>query len=244
MIIIPAIDIVGGKCVRLFQGDYEKVTVFSPDPAEMARHWVNQGATYLHLVDLDGAKAGQPKNLEAIQTIIDAVPIPCELGGGLRDLEAIAAALALGIDRVILGTVAIENPALVEEANQLWPGRIVVGIDARRGLVATHGWQHTSHIKAIDLGKDVAAIGASRVIYTDIERDGTLTQPNYLEIAEMVKALDIPVIASGGVASIEHIIDLLPTGVEAVIVGRALYEGTLDLAEAIALAQGRDAHAD
>jgi phosphoribosylformimino-5-aminoimidazole carboxamide ribotide isomerase len=240
MIVIPAIDLKGGKCVRLFQGDYDKVTVFSDNPAEMAKQWVEQGASYLHLVDLDGAAIGRSENLEAVEAILNTVQIPCELGGGLRDIESIAALISLGIDRVILGTVALENPLLVAEACQLWPGRIVVGIDALKGMVATRGWKQVSHIKALDLAKDMVSYGVARIIYTDIERDGTLTQPNYEETAEMVKRVDVPVIASGGVASLENIEGLLPTGAEAVIVGRALYDGKLNLAEAIRLAEGRE----
>lgn len=239
MIIIPAIDIKDGQCVRLYQGDYSQVTVFSDDPVEMARHWVRQGGSYLHLVDLDGAAQGEPRNLEVVRAIVEAVEVPCELGGGIRDLENIARLLAIGMDRVILGTAALEDRALVEEACRRWPGRIVVGIDARNGLVATHGWQRVSSVPAIDLGRDVVTRGVSRIIYTDIERDGTLTQPNYAAVAELAHSLSVPVIASGGVANLQHIEALLATGVEGVIIGRALYAGTLDLKEAIRLAEGR-----
>lgn len=226
--------------MRLFQGDYAKVTVFSDKPAEMARQWVEQGASYLHLVDLDGAALGRSENLAAVEEIMGAVPVPCELGGGLRDIESIATLISMGIDRVILGTLALENPLLVAEACQLWPGRIVVGIDARKGMVATRGWKQLTHVKALDLAREMVGYGVARIIYTDIERDGTLTQPNYEETTEMVKGVDVPVIASGGVASLEHIEGLLPSGAEAVIVGRALYDGKLDLKEAIRVAEGRE----
>lgn len=239
MIIIPAIDIKDGRCVRLYQGDYSQVTVFSDDPVAMARHWVRQGGSYLHLVDLDGAARGEPCNLQVVRAIVEAIDVPCELGGGIRDLETVATLLAIGLDRVILGTAALENPELVAEACQRWPGRIVVGIDARNGLVATHGWQRLSSVRAIDLGRDVVNHGVSRIIYTDIERDGTLTQPNYAAVAEFARSLPVPVIASGGVANLRHIEALLATGVEGVVVGRALYAGTLDLMEAIRLAEGR-----
>lgn len=239
MIIIPAIDIKDGHCVRLYQGDYSQVTVFSDDPVAMARHWVRQGSSYLHLVDLDGAARGEPCNLQVVRAIVEAIDVPCELGGGIRDLETVANLLAIGLDRVILGTAALENPELVAEACQRWPGRIVVGIDARNGLVATHGWQRLSSVRAIDLGRDVVNHGVSRIIYTDIERDGTLTQPNYAAVAEFARSLPVPVIASGGVANMQHIEALLATGVEGVVVGRALYAGTLDLMEAIRLAEGR-----
>lgn len=225
--------------MRLYQGDYERMTVFSDDPVEMARQWVGQGASYLHLVDLDGALAGRVQNLVIVRAIVEAISVPCELGGGIRDLETIATLLAMGVDRVVLGTAALENRRLVEEACQRWPGRVVAGIDARKGLVATRGWQHTTTVEALDLARDMVACGVSRLIYTDIERDGTLTQPNYEAVAELARSVAVPVIASGGVARLEHVEALLATGVEGIIVGRALYDGTLDLGEAIRLAEGR-----
>ncbi len=241
MIVIPAIDIKDGQCVRLYQGDYEQVTVFSNDPIQIARRWVSEGACYLHLVDLDGAAKGYVHNLDVVKTVVEAVKVPCQLGGGIRDLETIDKLLALGLDRVILGTVALENHLLVKEACQRWPGRIAVGVDARQGLVATHGWHRTSSVQAIDLAREMASLGVPRIIYTDIERDGTLTQPNYGAVTELARSLPIPVVASGGVANLDHIAALLATGVEGVIVGRALYAGTLSLPEALRLAAGRQA---
>lgn len=240
MLIIPAIDIKGGQCVRLYQGDYGRVTVFSNDPGEVALRWQTEGALYLHIVDLDGAASGRPMNMMSVFNILETTHMPCELGGGLRDIDAIATAFELGVDRVIVGTTALEHRPTLEEACRLWPGRIVAGIDARGGMVASHGWTHISDRNAVDVALELADTGISRVIYTDIERDGTLTQPNYAATREMVAALKVPVIASGGVATLSHIAELMTTGVEGVIVGRALYEETLDLREAIRLAEGRE----
>lgn len=241
MIVIPAIDIKDGQCVRLYQGDFEQVTVFCNDPVQMAKRWVSEGARYLHLVDLDGAAKGYVHNLAVVKAVVESAGVPCELGGGIRDLDTIDSLLALGVDRVILGTAALENQQLVEESCQRWPGRIAVGIDARKGLVATHGWRKTSRVQAMHLAREMVSLGVPRIIYTDIERDGTLTQPNYDAVAELARGLPIPVIASGGVTSLDHIAALLATGAEGVIVGRALYAGTLSLPEAIRLAEGSQA---
>ncbi len=232
MIVIPAIDLKDGKCVRLLQGDYSKVTVFSEDPVEVARHWEAQGAEWLHIVDLDGAASGETRNGEVIHRISQAIATPIELGGGLRSEEAVEGALRLGVQRVILGTAALEDADLVQRLCQRYGEGIVVGIDARSGLAATHGWMRTSGTRAIDLALQMQRLGVPRIIYTDIARDGTLSQPNYDAIQEMVITLEIPVIASGGVSHLEHIRRLIPLGVEGVVVGRALYTGALRLPEA------------
>jgi phosphoribosylformimino-5-aminoimidazole carboxamide ribotide isomerase len=238
MIVIPAIDLKNGQCVRLEQGLMEKDTVYSDNPAAMARHWQDEGGELLHLVDLDGAFAGVPKNRAAIQTIVAAVDIPTELGGGIRDLETIEAYLNLGIDRVILGTVAKENPALVGEACRRFPGRIVVGIDAKEGMVAVRGWAEVTEKKAIDLAREMEAFGVAAIIYTDIARDGMMQGPNLEATAALAESISIPVIASGGVSCLEDIRNLLQieaSGVAGVITGKAIYTGSLNLREAVAL---------
>lgn len=238
MIVIPAIDLKEGKCVRLEQGLMEKDTVYSDNPAAMARHWQDEGGELLHLVDLDGAFAGVPKNREAIQAIVAAVDIPTELGGGIRDLETIEAYLELGIGRVILGTVAKENPALVGEACRRFPGRIVVGIDAKDGLVAVRGWAEVTEKRAIDLAREMENFGVTAIIYTDIACDGMMQGPNLEATTALAEAISIPVIASGGVSSLDDIRNLLQieaSGVEAVITGKAIYTGSLNLREAVAL---------
>jgi len=242
MIVIPAIDLKEGKCVRLEQGLMEKDTVYSDDPAAMARHWQDEGGELLHLVDLDGAFAGVPKNREAIKAIIAAIDIPTELGGGIRDLETIEAYLTLGIDRVILGTVAKENPSLVAEACRLFPGRIVVGIDAKAGLVAVRGWAEVTEKLAVDLAREMEGFGVSAIIYTDIARDGMMQGPNLEATRALAEAISIPVIASGGVSSIVDIRNLMAieaSGIEGVITGKAIYTGALNLREAVALTKNR-----
>jgi phosphoribosylformimino-5-aminoimidazole carboxamide ribotide isomerase len=238
MIVLPAIDLKDGQCVRLEQGLMEKDTVYSDDPAAMARHWQNEGGEFLHLVDLDGAFAGVPKNREAIEAIVAAVDIPTELGGGIRDLETIEAYLKLGVSRVILGTVAKENPELVAEACRRFPGQIVVGIDAKNGLVAVRGWAEVTEKKAIDLAHEMEAFGVTAIIYTDIARDGMMQGPNLEATAALAEAISIPVIASGGVSSLDDIRNLLQieaSGIEGVITGKAIYSGALNLREAVAL---------
>jgi phosphoribosylformimino-5-aminoimidazole carboxamide ribotide isomerase len=238
MIVLPAIDLKDGQCVRLEQGLMEKDTVYSDDPAAMARHWQDEGGEFLHLVDLDGAFAGVPKNREAIEAIVAAVDIPTELGGGIRDLETIEAYLKLGISRVILGTVAKENPELVAEACRRFPGQIVVGIDAKNGLVAVRGWAEVTEKKAIDLAREMEAFGVTAIIYTDIARDGMMQGPNLEATAALAEAISIPVIASGGVSSLDDIRNLLQieaSGIEGVITGKAIYSGALNLREAVAL---------
>ena len=243
MDVIPAIDLLGGKCVRLYQGDYQRSQVFEENPVIVAQKWVQQGAPWLHVVDLDGAKEGKSVNLEAIRAIVTASPVPVQVGGGLRDRTSVEQLLNLGVTRVILGTVAVEQPALVKQLCQEFPQQIVVGIDARNGQVATRGWLETSQVAATDLAQQMAAVGVSAIIYTDIQRDGTLAGPNLDALREMTAAVEIPVIASGGVSSLTDLLSLLalePLGVTGAIVGSALYKGKLDLAEAIqAVGQGR-----
>ena len=236
MDVIPAIDLLDGHCVRLYQGDYDQSEVFSKDPVAMAQHWESFGSNWLHVVDLDGAKSGEPVNFSTIAKIVKALKIPVQVGGGLRTRDRVAALLDLGVQRAILGTVAIENPALVESLCQEFPGKIVVGIDARNGKVATRGWKETSTVDAIPLGKSMAEAGACAIIYTDIQRDGTLSGPNIDQLREMAQALDIPVIASGGVSSIADLLNLTrlePAGVTGAIVGKAIYTDNINLKEAI-----------
>lgn len=234
MEVIPAIDLKGGRCVRLYQGDYGRETVYSEDPVGMARHWESLGAPRLHLVDLDGAAKGEPCHLALIGLIAAAVKIPVQVGGGIRRIEVIRQLLDLGVQRVILGTVAAENPALVGEACRQFGQAIVVGVDARDGYVATRGWLEKTAVTASDMVRQMAPLGAQRFVYTDILRDGTLTQPNFAVIAELVTKPGVAIIASGGVASIEHITGLSRLGVEGVIVGKALYTGDVKLEEALA----------
>jgi phosphoribosylformimino-5-aminoimidazole carboxamide ribotide isomerase len=243
MDVIPAIDLLNGRCVRLYQGDYEQSQIFAEDPVTVAQSWEAQGAQWLHLVDLDGAKTGEPVNLAVIAQIVETLNIPVQVGGGLRTPERVASFLEMGVQRVILGTVAVENPDLVPQLCQTYPGQIVVGIDAREGMVATRGWVETSTVSAITLGQRVASDGAAAIIYTDIQRDGTLEGPNLPQLREMAAAVSVPVIASGGVSSLTDILSLLalePMGVSGVIVGKALYTGNLSLTEALrAIGPGR-----
>lgn len=243
MEIIPAIDLLGGRCVRLYQGDYERSQVFDENPVAVARQWADQGATRLHLVDLDGAKAGHPVNGEAIAAIVRAVDVPIQVGGGLRDRQGVADLLALGVQRAILGTVAVEQPQLVTQVCQEFPGQIAVGIDARNGKVATRGWLETSEVMAVELAQRMAAAGVAAIIYTDIHRDGTLQGPNQEALRELAEAVSVPVIASGGISSTTDLLSLLalePIGVTGVIVGRALYTGDVSLKEALrAVGPGR-----
>jgi phosphoribosylformimino-5-aminoimidazole carboxamide ribotide isomerase len=243
MEIIPAIDLLGGKCVRLYQGDYDRSEVFGEDPVTMAQQWEAQGATRLHLVDLDGAKSGEPINLVAIENITSTLKIPVQVGGGLRDRARVQQLLKLGVQRVILGTIAVENPTLVGELCAEFPGQIVVGIDARNGKVATKGWLETSEVQATELAQRMATFGAAAIIYTDIHRDGTMQGPNMAALRELAEGIDIPVIASGGVSSVQDLVNLLklePIGVTAAIVGRAIYTGDVDLKEAMRAVSWRD----
>jgi len=234
MLIIPAIDLKDGRCVRLLQGRADAVTVYSDRPEDVAKRWQELGAKVIHVVDLDGAFSGTQKNIEGIKNIRRAVSVDIELGGGIRDMERIEMLLGLGINRVILGTVAIERPELVKEASRRFPGRIIVGIDAKDGLVAVKGWVEVTSVKAKELALKMEEYGAWGIIYTDISRDGMLTGPNIEAIREMVEAVNIPVIASGGVSSIDDIKRLKEIkGLWGVITGKALYTGAIDLKEAI-----------
>lgn len=238
MIILPAIDLKAGRCVRLEQGLMDKDTVYHDDPGAQAKIWQDQGGELLHIVDLDGAFAGVPKNREAIRAIVNAIDIPSELGGGIRDLATIEAYLELGIDRVILGTVAKENPQLVKAACRQFPGHIVVGIDAKDGLVAVRGWADVTEKKATEMAKEMEDFGVEAIIYTDIARDGMMQGPNFEATRALAEAITIPVIASGGVSSIDDIrrlMEIEASGVTGVITGKAIYTGAIDLREAVAL---------
>ncbi len=238
MIVIPAIDLKEGKCVRLEQGEMHRDTVFSDNPAEQALKWQQAGAELLHLVDLDGAFAGEPKNKAAIQAILAAISIPAQLGGGIRDIPTIEAYLSLGLSRVIIGTAAQRNPQLVIDACRQFPGRIVVGIDAKNGMVAVQGWAEVTDITAVDLAKKFEDCGVSAIIYTDISRDGMMAGPNLEATKALAEAISIPVIASGGVSSLQDIQNLMAieqSGVSGAITGKAIYTGAINLAEAIAV---------
>ena len=237
MIIFPAIDLRGGKCVRLIQGDFDKETVYSDDPQATALKWQNLGAKFLHVVDLDGARAGSPQNLPAIKNILDAVKIPIEVGGGIRTIDDMEKLLSLGVRRVILGSVAVENPALVKEAVQKFGDKIVVGIDARNSFVAVHGWEKSSAVKAGELAKKIVAAGVKTIIYTDISKDGMLSGVNAEIFTELAKESRAQIVASGGVKSIEDIRALKAAKVAGVIVGKAIYTGSLDLKTAIEIAE-------
>ncbi|MCK5912710.1 MAG: 1-(5-phosphoribosyl)-5-[(5-phosphoribosylamino)methylideneamino]imidazole-4-carboxamide isomerase [Desulfuromusa sp.] len=241
MIILPAIDLKEGRCVRLEQGLMDRDTVYNDDPAAQALMWQEQGGEYLHIVDLDGAFAGQPKNKSAIRSIVNAIDIPSELGGGIRDLETIESYLDLGINRVILGTVAKEDPGLVKDACRLFPGHIVVGIDAKDGLVAVRGWADVTEKKATEMAKEMEAFGVEAIIYTDIARDGMMQGPNIEATKALAESINIPVIASGGLSTLDDIrrlIEIESSGVTGVITGKAIYSGAIDLREAVALTKG------
>lgn len=240
MLILPAIDLKGGKCVRLLRGEMNAETVYGNDPVAVGRRWVSEGAQYLHVVDLDGAVSGEAVNGAAITALCAALPIPIEIGGGVRSVARAAELLERGADRVIFGTAALAHPEVVREACERFPGRIAAGIDARNGLVATQGWTETSCTSAIDLARRVEGLGACRVIYTDISRDGTQEGVNVAATVAIAAAIKIPVTASGGVGSLADIEALKQAGVpgiDAVIVGRALYTGAVRLADAIVAAK-------
>jgi phosphoribosylformimino-5-aminoimidazole carboxamide ribotide isomerase len=243
MQVIPAIDLLDGKCVRLYQGDYNQASIFHDNPVEVAQQWAAEGATRLHVVDLDGAKAGKSVNLSVIKAIATAIDIPVQVGGGLRDRTGVTRLLETGVQQAILGTVAVEKPELVTQLCQEFPHQIVVGIDARNGMVATKGWLETSAVTAIDLAQRMAQQGVAAIIYTDIHRDGTLSGPNLDALRELAESIDLPVIASGGVSSLTDLLSLLSLetlGVTGVIVGRAIYTGDVSLKEAIrAVGSGR-----
>ncbi len=233
MIILPAIDIKDGQCVRLYQGDYAQITTYDADPVLVAQRWQSAGASWLHVVDLDGAAAGHPVNIELIRSMRAATSLHIELGGGMRSLDHIGQVLDLGIDRVVLGTVALTHRALLEEALERWGERIAVGLDARKGWVAISGWRETSQVQATTLAAELNANGVQRFIYTDIARDGALKGPNLDALREMQRVISCSLIASGGVSSIDDLRSLAMLGIEGAIVGKALYTGYVDLAVAI-----------
>jgi phosphoribosylformimino-5-aminoimidazole carboxamide ribotide isomerase len=235
--ILPAIDLQGGQCVRLRQGDYQKQMVFGSDPAGMAARWVGRGATGLHIVDLDGARQGQPVNGQSIRKIVESVQVPCQLGGGIREEKHLEEALSWGVQRVVLGTKALADPPWLERMAKRYPTRVIVGIDARDGKVATEGWLKVSQHPALDLARQCAAWPLAALIYTDISRDGMLTGPNLDAFRELAGAVALPIIASGGVTTLEDVGRLAKLRLSGCIIGRALYEGLIDLAQAIAVAR-------
>jgi phosphoribosylformimino-5-aminoimidazole carboxamide ribotide isomerase len=232
--IIPSIDLRNGKCVRLYQGDYNRETIFDENPLEVSLRWQVMGAPRIHIVDLDGAATGEVRNLEIIEAIATVALVPTQLGGGIRDLETVEKLLKAGIERVVLGTAAVEDRQLVEKICRRFGESVIVSIDARQGRVATRGWVQDTPIKAIDFARDMVKLGVKRFIYTDINRDGTLTEPNFTAIMELMEAVKKPVIAAGGVSSLTHIKILKRLGVEGAIIGRALYTGDIDLKQALA----------
>ena len=237
MHIYPAIDLLNGRCVRLRQGDYARETVFSDDPAAVARRWVELGADRIHVVDLDGAKAGKPVNGPAIRKIVEAAGVPVQLGGGLRTDADLAAVFDWGVRWAVLGTRALQSPDWVRTVANHFPDRIVLGVDAKDGFVATEGWLEVSKVKAVDLAKQVSDAPLAAVVYTDIAKDGMMSGPNFDALAEMQAAVPLPVIASGGVCTLEHVRRLMAGGIPGCIIGRALYEGSLDLAAALQLSR-------
>ena len=237
MQIWPAIDLRGGNCVRLLQGDYNRETVFGTDPAAMARRWVSEGAEYLHLVDLDGARDGYSVNRDAIRAILAAVQIPCELGGGIRDEQTITDMLSIGLSRLVVGTKALTDPQWFRDMCRKYPDKLAVGIDARDGRVATEGWLETSEVAATELARSLADEPIAAIIYTDIAKDGMMAGPNLQAMGEMHRAVDVPVVASGGVTTAVDVENLARVGVAGCIIGRSLYEGKLTLAEAASAAE-------
>jgi len=233
MIILPAIDIKGGQCVRLYQGDYAQVTTYDAEPVQVAQRWQSAGASWLHVVDLDGAAAGHPVNVEVIRRMRAGTSLRIELGGGMRLLAHMQQMFDLGIDRVILGTVALTDRALLGETLARWGKRIAVGLDARNGRVAIAGWRETSQVQAASLAVELSASGVQRFIYTDIARDGALKGPNLEGLRQIQQVITCPLIASGGVASLDDLRSLAALGIEGTIVGKALYTGDVDLAKAI-----------
>lgn len=237
MIIFPAIDLKEGLCVRLMQGDPERVTIYGRDPLATAQRWVDEGAQWLHVVDLDGAFTKTPKNRPVIKSMVESVPIPVQVGGGIRNLETVEDYLNAGVERVIIGTAALRRPKLLEQASRKYPGRIALGIDARGGRVAIEGWQETTETTAVTLVQQFAHLPLAAVIYTDIQRDGMQSGVNVDATRRLLEATEIPVIASGGVATLQDIdslLPLIPLGLLGVITGRAIYNGTLKLSAALA----------
>jgi len=231
--VIPAIDIRDGYCVRLYQGDYSEETVFSDDPVQVALRWQSLGAPRLHIVDLDGAVEGKPANMDIINTLAGAMLVPTQLGGGIRDISTVKALLSAGIERVILGTAAVEDAEFVREVCSKYSESVIVSIDTRDGLVAVRGWTEETELDGIDFAEKMAELGVRRFIYTDIVRDGTLTEPNFTAISELITELRLPVIAAGGISSIQHLIMLKQLGAEGAIIGKALYTGDINLKQAL-----------
>jgi phosphoribosylformimino-5-aminoimidazole carboxamide ribotide isomerase len=229
----PAIDLRGGKCVRLQQGDYHRETVFADDPLQVASRWIDQGASCLHLVDLDGARDGRMANRQAVASIVSAVEVPCQLGGGIRDEATIADLLDLGCQRLVIGTRALKEPPWFGAMCQKYPSRLVLGIDARRGWVATDGWRETSKVRATEFAQQFQDVPLGGIVYTDIVRDGMMAGPNFQALAQIRQSATVPVLASGGVTTLEDICQLARLGLAGCIIGRALYEGKLDLPEAL-----------
>lgn len=227
-------DLRGGRCVRLYQGNYDEETVFSEDPVQVALEWQSQGAPRLHIVDLDGAAMGEPVNLDIIKELASAILVPTQLGGGIRTLKTIEQLLKTGIERVILSTAAVEDPLLVTQACRRFRQSIIVSIDTREGVVATHGWRQKTRLSAIEFARSMAQLGVKRFIYTDIVRDGTLTEPNFSAISELINEIKLPVIAAGGICSLQHLKMLKRLGAEGAIIGKALYTGDINLKEALA----------
>ena len=238
MLIIPAIDLKDGQCVRLTQGNMHQATVYSNDPAAMARHWQDQGAQLLHVVDLNGAFEGEPKNLGHVEAIVNAVSIPVQVGGGIRSLDTVRMYLGAGAKRVVMGTTALTNRRLVEEILEVFPERVVVAIDAKNGLVATDGWKTVTDVTARGAIISLSGLALAAVMYTDIAKDGMMAGPNLLSLKLIVESSPVPVIASGGISSLDDIAAIKALGpkVEGVILGKALYEGIIDLKQAIAAA--------
>lgn len=232
MEIWPAIDIRGGKCVRLRQGDYDQETIFGESPQKMALHWFEEGALRLHLVDLDGARDGKATNFDVIQAILETVDIPCEIGGGIRDESTICQYLDLGIERIVIGTHALKKPEWFKEMCVRYPNKLVLGIDARNGMVATEGWKETSETSAVALAQEYLGVPIAAIIFTDIATDGMMRGPNIAATQMMKKAVNIPVVCSGGIASIEDVKNLADAHIAACIIGRALYEGAFTIPQA------------
>lgn len=237
MIIYPAIDIKDGRCVRLTQGKFQDVTIYSDDPVEMALKWEQMGAQYLHVIDLDGARTGEPQNIAVISDMAVKVGIPVQLGGGIRSIQKMEIIMCKGIHRMILGTSAVKDPNLVRDAVNTFENNVVIGIDARDGMVAIEGWAKTSDFTAVGFARKMEALGAKTIIYTDISKDGMLCGPNLKAMEEMVKAVNMEVIAAGGVSSLQDVKNLKEVGVAGAIIGKALYTGDIDLREALAIAK-------